>query len=144
MNRGFDLVDQFRLVSLHRPFVDEQEYLETSLGQYRVLREGDIAYSLALQYLCHSGKVFSSPSKKSLSLIRLRVDERFVPFGRSQGERTSSQQSSMALTHSSRLGGHIACMSPRYSSGPPANTDSLALRFARDRRDMDVERMTAT
>lgn len=40
------------------------------------------------------------------------------------------------MTHSAKLGGHIAWISPRYRSGPPANTDSLALKFARDKRDI--------
>lgn len=42
----------------------------------------------------------------------------------------------MAITHSSKLGGHIAWMSPRYWSGPLENIDSLAFKLARDSRDI--------
>ena len=49
---------------------------------------------------------------------------------------TSSQQSSIAITHSSKSGGHLAWMSPMYCSGPPAKMDSRAFKLARDRRDI--------
>jgi hypothetical protein len=48
---------------------------------------------------------------------------------------TSSQQSSIANTHSRRLGGHAALVSPRYCSEPPANTESLPLGSV-DNRDI--------
>jgi len=40
-------------------------------------------------------------------------------------DRASSQQSSIADTHSRRLGLQIAFVSSRYKSTPPANIDSL-------------------
>lgn len=49
---------------------------------------------------------------------------------------TSSQQSSIAITHSSKSGGHLAWASPIYCSGPPAKMDSRAFKLARDRRDI--------
>jgi len=49
---------------------------------------------------------------------------------------TSSQQSSMAATHSSKSGGHCATGSALCMDGPEVKMDSRALRLALDRRDM--------
>ena len=50
---------------------------------------------------------------------------------------TSSQQSCIAITHSSKSGGHLAWASPIYCSGPPAKMDSRAFKLARDKRDIE-------
>jgi len=57
---------------------------------------------------------------------------------------TSSQQSSIAATHSSRSGGHSVVASVLYIDGPEVKIESRALRLALDRRDIVSDWKTYT
>lgn len=70
-----------------------------------------------------------------------------MPFLRSFcASRISSQQSSIAATHSSRSGGHSVMASVLYMDGPEVKIESRALRLALDRRDIvnGLEEHTST
>ena len=96
-------------------------------------------YPLILQHLFQPRKVMRTVSEELLSFISLNMLHSAVMLDHKNRTRTSSQQSSKATTHSARFGGHIVCISLRYSSGPAPNTDSLGV--IRECRDMNVPAM---
>ena len=91
-------------------------------------------YPLILQHLFQPRKVMRTVSEELLSFKSLNMLHSAVMLDCKNRTRASSQQSSSATTHSARFGGHIVCISLRYSSGPAQNTDSLGV--IRECRDM--------
>lgn len=94
------------------------------------------SYPLVLQHRFQPRKVMRTVPEKLLSFISLNMLHSAVILDRKNRTRASSQQSSRAMTHSARFGGHIVCISLRYNSGPEPKTDSLGV--TRERRDMNV------
>jgi len=76
------------------------------------------------------------PFLRSFCVSRIWVSESELLSELEVKFNTSSQQSSMAATHSSKSGGHCATKSALCMDGPEVKMDSRALRLALDRRDM--------
>lgn len=77
--------------------------------------------------------VSSAISQKFLGLTHLAFESEPLSELEVKVFSTSSQQSSMAATHSSKSGGHCVTGSVL---GPEVKMDSRALRLTLDRRDM--------